>query len=203
MHTWPRVLMMAIVPFFVAACGSPPMVRDSKVLAPDVAKASSFSFYFRNVSMRTASSQNYGRGATLSDNGFSEFPGKVAEQAPAVFSQRGIALLAAEVVQGNDPVRLDSGPKNAEGNPVPALVLTPTSGRLSANGHAAIAAFVFSAQIFDPRSRRLVWTATIDTKSWKGQDFVMKGFKSTAFDAAYAKQLLDAVVEQMARDGII
>lgn len=206
MRTCFRMAGLAAAAVFLAAltgCGSPPMVRESKLLATDAAKASSLCLYYRNVPMRTVSTQSYGRGAAVSDNGFSDFAGRLVEQAGAVFAQRRVSVIAAQAVEGDDPVRIDAGPRNAEGGSVPALVLMPTQGQLSANGHVTMATFVFSAQLFDPRSRRMVWTATIDTRSWVGQDFVMRNFQKTSFDAAYAKQLLEAVAEQMARDGVI
>ena len=62
---------------------------------------------------------------------------------------------------------------------------------------------MFDACLIELASRRVLWTATIDSSTWSGHDIVLKHLQKTLYDAAYAEQLLKAVADQMKLDGII
>lgn len=187
----------------LAACAPPPTVREATVLASNAEKVHSLQFIYRNVEMKTVSSYSYGRGGNISGTGFHDFGSLLVKQAQPIFAERKVAVVAAQVMGGKDAIPVDRSPGEADAAASPTLVVAPVSGTVSGTTMSTVARYVFSAQLFDPRTRRLVWKATIDTGAWVGQDFVMKNFESKTYDDAYASKLLKAVADQMAQDGII
>lgn len=187
----------------LVACAPPPTIREAQVLAVSTEKTHSLQFIYRNVQMKTVSSYSYGRGGTISGTGFHDFGSLLARQAEQVFAERKVMVVGARVMDEKDAMPFDTAPRDADGAAPLTLVVAPVSGRVTGSTMSTVASYVFSAQVFDPRSRRLVWKATIDTGAWVGQDFVMKNFENKTYDDAYASKLLKAVADQMAQDGII
>lgn len=153
--------------------------------------------------MKTTSSSSYGRGAVPADIGFKEFGDQLAKQAQVVFLQKKISVAAAQVINGNDRIPLQPLSMDGKEMAVPTLVLAPNSGVINATSKATRASYVFSAQLFDPKTRRLLWTATIDTEAWVSQDILMKHIEKTVYDEIYAAKLLTAILDRMTQDGII
>jgi hypothetical protein len=171
------MLCAAMCGLLLAACGSAPTVRDSKVLGANVDRVQSLQFIYRNVDMRTTSSASYGR---------------------------GVAVTHARVLDGAARINIDAPPVAATAGALPRiLIVAPVSGKVSATGHATTASYVFSAMRYEPNTRRMVWRATIDTSSWSGQDLVLRNAGKTLYDEAYAAKLLEAVAVQMKADGIL
>lgn len=185
----------------VAACASPPSIRDSSMLVKDYAKAERINFVYRAVEMKTVSSQRYGQGASIADTGFDDFGKLLVAQAGDVFSGRHVTVLSSSLQDGAALLPSFAAPAGETLSPI--LLVQPVSGKSQANRHSTRSSYVFSAQLLDPASRRLLWKATIDTSVWVGQDLVMKNFEKTTYDAAYARQLLLALAEKMAEDGLI
>jgi hypothetical protein len=124
-------------------------------------------------------------------------------QAPAVFSQYGVAVAESEEINGKVPINTMSLPKGAGSVQLPILVMNPVSGKSSSNGRATTVSYVFSVILINPEKKRAIWKATIDTSTWSGQDIVLKHMDKTLYDDAYAQQLLKAVVNQMKQDQVI
>jgi hypothetical protein len=171
-------------------------------LMPNAAKLTSLLFVYRKVEMKTTSSTFYGRGAPVADTGFNRFGSLLAQQAPAVFAQYGIAVVESKEIEGQTPVNA-SAPSGAGGVLLPILIVNPVSGKTSSNGRATSTSYVFSALLFDPASRRTIWKASIDTSTWSGQDIVLKHVDKTLYDDAYAASLIKAVIVQLKQDGLI
>jgi hypothetical protein len=191
-----------LITFLLAACGAPPTIRDSQVMAPVAAKTTSLQFIYRNVEM-TQTSSIWGKGAAVANTGFSGFGALLVKQAPAAFAPHGVAVVESKELDGKQPIITAGAPQGAGGTALPILAVTPISGRTSSNGKSTSTSYVFSAQLIDPASRRLIWKATIDTSTWSGQDIVMKHVEKTLYDDAYAAQLLKAVTTQLKQDGVI
>lgn len=185
----------------VAACASPPSVRESSLLVKDYARTERINFVYRTVEMKTVSSQRYGQGASIADTGFDDFGKLLVEQAGDVFAGRHVTVLSSSLLAGAAPMPALAAPGG--GVPSPILVVLPVSGKSQASRQSSRTSYVFSAQLLDPASRRLLWKATIDTSTWVGQDLVMKNFEKTTYDLAYARQLLLALADKMAEDGLI
>jgi len=197
-------LLLCLCASLLAACGSAPTVRDSKVLGANVAKVQSLQFIYRNADMRTTSSSSYGRGAFVADTGFNSFGAQLVKQVQPVFTPRGVAVSDAKVIDGAARISVDTPPLATAAGLLPQiLIITPVSGKVSATGHATTASYVFSAQLYEPNTRRMVWRASIDTTSWSGQDVVLRNAGKTLYDEAYAAKLLEAVAVQMKADGIL
>lgn len=185
----------------VAGCASPPSVRESSLLVKGHDRAERINFVYRKVEMKTVSSHRYGQGASIADTGFDDFGKLLVEQAGDVFASRKVTVLSSSLLDG--AAAMPAFPAKAGEAPAPVLVVVPVSGTSQASRQSSRTSYVFSAQLLDPASRRLLWKAKIDTSTWVGKDFVMKNFEKTSYDAAYARKLLLALAEKMAEDGLV
>jgi hypothetical protein len=191
-----KSLLATCILAFAAGCGTAPSVRDASLLVKGRAKAEQINFVYRQVAMKTVSTRRYGQGASISYTGFDEFGKLLVELAGDVFAGRQVTVLSSSLLDG-------AAPMPAGATPVPILLVQPVSGESSATRHASRTSYVFSAQLLDPASRRLLWKATVDTSTWVGKDLVSKNFETTNYDAAYARQLLATLAEKMAADGLV
>jgi len=191
------------VSFLLLSCGSAPLVKDSKVLISNVEKTHSLKLIYLNAEMKITSSNSYGKGAIAADTGFNGFGSLIVKQAEPAFSQRGVEVVDAKVLNGKEPILVDPPPNDTGSAALPILIIAPTTGKISTNGRATNTSYVFSALLIDPNTKRTIWKATIDTKTWSGQDIVLKNFKKTLYDESYALQLLNIVADQMKQDGVI
>jgi hypothetical protein len=196
-----KCLLTLSLLFFITGCGAPPTIRDSQVLAQGFEKARSIRFIYRNVEMKTTSYYSHGYGASVADTGFNEFGPLLAARSESAFARLGIAIVESKVLDEKEADR--SAVQGAGGVKLPILILFPTKGKISANGHATVASYVFRALLIDPEAKRTVWKADVDTSTWVGQDFLMKHANKTIYNEAYADQLLNTVAEQMKKDGVI
>lgn len=182
--------------FFLAACNTAPKVTESKLLSQGTHKALNLQYVYRNVEMKVVSSQVYGRGVGLVDTGFYEFGPKLVHQAASSFSKFGVGIAGSAVIIYGEAIPSGSLASSL-------LIVTPISGRVSANMHSGQSSYVFTAELFDRVSKRIVWTSKIDTSAWVGTDFVLKNIEKSVYDDAYAGKLNDAIATQMKKDGVI
>ena len=197
MKTWIACTLVAAG--LLGGCALPPRVADSKVLALPEARLEQLIVVDRDVKLRTASTYRFGNtlGQTKApaDTGIGEFGKVVVGEAEAVFADRQVRVQKALMLDENLPLPPDAV--------VPILVLAPTGGRVQSSTMSTVASYAFNAQLLDPARRRQLWQGTIDTNAWVGQDFVMKNFDKTTYDAATARKLLQAVASKLAEDGLI
>ncbi|MBI2306870.1 MAG: hypothetical protein HYU78_06155 [Rhodocyclales bacterium] len=201
----PRTLLFAlslVCTLLVAACGSPPSIRESSLLTANFEKARRLHFVYRQVELKTTSSYSYGRGAYIADTGFSQFGALLANQAAQAFAEKKVAVASAQVIDESATFP-PQGVMGADNTPLPVLLVAPVSGSSQGTKQATSISHVFSVRLLDPRTKRLIWKASIDTRTWSGQDFVMKHAAKTLYDEAYAAKFLGAVAEKMADDGVI
>ncbi|MDP1655160.1 MAG: hypothetical protein Q8K91_08475 [Hylemonella sp.] len=169
----------------------------------------SLQFVYRKAEMRTVSSTSYGQGGvSIANTGFDGFGPLLVKQAEAAFAQQKVTVVGAKVIEDKEPIKVESSSQAADDGTArtfaaPVLIVTPTSGKVSANQHATRTSYVFSVLLIDPDARRTIWRATIDTSTWSGQDFVLKNVSKTLYDESYASQLLSAIANQMKIDGVI
>jgi len=184
---------------FMAGCASPPRVGQSTLLVQGIGRAESLNFVYRNVELKTVSSyslrDSFGQVPSPADTGIKDFGSIVVGEARDVFAGRQVILQSAVLIDGTTPL-----PQEVS---APMLVLAPSSGKTQSTTMSTVASYVFSAQLLDPASRRLLWKGTIDSNAWVGKDFVMKNFEKTTYDAALARKLLQVLADKLAEEGLI
>jgi len=190
-------VVVVLIAAILSACSSVPTIRDSKRLSNQTQKMDSIHFLYQQGEMRVVETSSTGPNSTLSfwDNGFHEFGDFLTKQAANVFSSYGIKVVESRKIGSKDALKL---PDSA-----PILMVFASSGKLSATSAATVASYVFEARLMDVSAKRVIWRATIDTKTWSGRDFVMKNVEKTLYDATYADQLLKTLAERMKQDGIL
>lgn len=197
-----RIVAALALAIALSACGGPPVIKESHLLAKDHPKVTSLQFVYQEAGMKTTSTST-GRGAAIADTGFLGFGPLLAANAGGLFAEAGVQVRSATVNVGGQPINANDLAQDERGARVPLLVVHATSGKSTSNRHATLTSYVFLAQLVDLNQPRTIWSATIDTSTWTGQDLVMKQAESTMYDAAYATQFLKALVAQMRRDGAI
>ncbi len=191
------LVLIAIASAMLSACGSAPMVRDSKVLNMPAQKVAFLRFIYRQSEMKTVSS--YGRGSVpYGENGFSEFGPLLAKRAADTFAKYQVKV--SESIRTDAKESIVIKPDNLD---VPVLLVYPSKGTIVNNLHASRATFVFDAQIIDFSAKKILWKASIDTDTWSGRDFITESAKPTLYDEAYADQLLKTLADRMREDGVI
>lgn len=199
-----RFFFLGLISLLLVACGSAPTIKESKVMSTITDKTRNLQFIYRKVEMRLVSTTSYGSGGvSIANTGFDDFGPLLARQAEIVFAPYQVGVMSAKVIEGKEPIRIDVSQAGASTNAPAVLVVAPTSGKVSGNGRATSASYVFSALLINPDGRSTLWRATIDTSAWTGQDIVLKHMSKTLYDEAYATQLLTAIANQMKVDGVI
>ena len=196
-------LALTLLALNLAACGSAPTVRDSKVMVANAEKTKSLQLIYRDVEMKVTSTTGTLYHASTDNNGFDGFGKLVANQSETAFAKFGVAPISSRVLERNTRLSIDAIPRGAGDVILPVLVITPMSGKLNANVHAATASYVFAAALIDFASKRTIWTASIDTSTWQGSDVILRQVDGKTYNDAYALQLLNALANQMKQDGII
>lgn len=194
-----RIAGAFCIVMLLGGCAMPPRVADSKLLAPAESRADQLVVVYRDVQLRTVSSYRFGsslgRTTPAADTGIREFGKIVVDEAAAVFAGRQMTVQKAVLLDDSQPLPSDAA--------APMLVLAPKEGRTQSSTMSTVASYSFAVQLLDPVRRRLLWQGTLDTNAWVGQDFVMKNFEKKTYDAAQARNLLQAVAEKLSEDGLI
>ncbi|MDP1656646.1 MAG: hypothetical protein Q8K91_03255 [Hylemonella sp.] len=194
-----KALFLTFAVFLLAACAAPLTVKESSVLRSNVQKAKNLQIVYVDATMTVASQQSWGRPVSTANTEFGIFGDSVTSQAGTVFSKRGVSVVSATVQDDKKPLRLPE----AVNPDKPLLVITPTKGKIEANGHATTANYVFSVYMIDAVGKSAFWKATIDTNAWIGQNIVMMAVPSSKYDAAFAEKFLNALADQMQKDGVL
>ncbi|MCA1937291.1 MAG: hypothetical protein LDL29_01300 [Dechloromonas sp.] len=183
----------------LTGCAQPPRVGDSKVLALPESRIEQLIVVYRDLKLRTASSYRFG--STLgpsnapADTGFDEFGKVLVGEVEAVFAGRQVAVQKVLLLLESQPLPLDAA--------VPILVLAPVGGRIHSSTMSTAATYTFTAQLLDPVRRQVLWQGKVDTNTWIGQDFVMKNFEKTTYDAVLARKFLQVIATKLSEDGLI
>lgn len=204
-----RGLVLCALAAVLAACGSPPTVSASKTLQAPAERVQALRLVYHKARMKTVSATSYdprGMGVKVGNTGFDGFGPLLVQQAPAVFAGAQVQLSQASVLEDEMLTvyllaTMNKAPQ--DGGPRHLLVIGPQSGRIQATQGSTVASYVFAAALIDLHARRTIWQAQIDTKAWKGTDFVMRNFEGPTYNEAYAKELLQAVLRQLQTDGLI
>lgn len=187
----------------LAGCSSAPTITDSKVVSPAAEKIRSLEFIYHQVAMKTTRS-HYGQGTLATDDmGLEDFGRLLVAEAPSAFASNHVAVVEAKLMGIGQQLDARSLPKGAGDTPIPILVVEPRHGYRRSNGHANIGGFVFEAELINPQTRQTLWTASIDTQVWKGQDFLMKNIHGDVYDQSYADQFLAQLLTKLKEDGIV
>lgn len=197
-----QAIFLSTIILLLSACSAPLTIKESSVIRTDVQKAKSLQLVYVDATMRVASQENWGRPVSTGNTEFGVFGERVVKQAAPVFSKRGISLVSATVQDDKKPLQL-AAPVGHGGQQVPLLIITPTYGKITGNGHATAANYVFVASLVDVIGKPVLWKASIDTNAWVGQDFVMKNFSGTKYDEVFAEQFLNMIADQMQKDGVL
>lgn len=182
-----------ILLIFVTACGSPPTIRDSKLLTQHAVKIDNISFAYKHSELKVTP-LSPGKSIVYSENGYPDFGQKLVKMAPSVFERAGLKLTDARKIGANEAINVTNAT---------FLLLYASNGRISANANHNSMTLMFQALLFDPSTRRVIWRATVDTSTWRGKGFINGGAKSTLYDESYAELLLQALVSEMKKDALI
>lgn len=188
----------------LAGCGSAPAVSNSQVVGARVEKIHAVQLWYRVAQLKTTSSSSWGSGPPVvaADVGLAGFGPRVVQQAAPIFLKRGVQVSEARVIEAEERATLNLPGQGAAGDQA-VLSISVASGKVQATSRHTTASYVFSAVLFHPASRRVIWRANIDASTWVGTDIVLRNVQKTTLDDAYAAQLLNAVAEQMQQDGVI
>ncbi|HEY4072611.1 MAG TPA: hypothetical protein VGM52_05860 [Herbaspirillum sp.] len=142
-----------------------------------------------------------GGGTWRGETGFYEFGPIIAAQAPHILSSYGVKIIKASSIESTDAVfseeTLGSG---AEGKPL--LLIYAQNGRVMSDINGSIVRFLFTAKLVDSRTKKIIWTASIDTRTIAGKSIVGKAM-SGDFDQKFANDILGAVAARMKKEGLI
>lgn len=194
--------LVLIVVFVMQGCAPSLTVRDSKVISPSAEKIHTMQLSYQDVAMTfTSPTCKDCKVDSFHPPELVEFGKLVVKDAKSVFAQKNIAL---------ESVNVDDGTKKKIYLPSqsPVLLLTPTSGATQTHtvsrwsstspmSSSKKVSYVFTAQLIDLTSGKLIWTAKIDGAAWDSPD------SKSGYDEAYVSKFLSAVLGQMAKDGII
>lgn len=203
---WFAALLFAAL---LSACGSAPTVSASQTLQAPTERVQALRLVYHKVRMKTVSTTSYNpRNLSLQvgDTGIDRFGPLVVQRAPAIFAAAQVQVPQATVMEDElltlYLLRAVQQPPQDDG-PRHLLIIGPHSGRVQATSASTVTSYVFLARLIDLQAKKTVWQAQIDTKTWKGTDFVMRNFEGPTYNDSYAAELLQAVLRQMQSDGLI
>lgn len=198
---------LRIIPFlaicaFLFGCTTP-SVRSSSA-AKDITRFSEIRFLYYRPEMKVTST--YQRGhvkASSGDTGFYDFGDKLVARAEPAFAAHGIKVLSSRQIYDLKESIPESMFVNSSVRAAPTLTMIPTAGSTSANPNVTRVSFVFTARLFDPEKRKIVWSAVVDTSTVDGKGWISGNLPKTLYDEKYADELFKAVTERMKADGVI
>ena len=118
--------LLGVLCWLLTGCGAPPAIRQSQVMAGNLAKTTSLQFIYRNIAMTTMSTD--GDGSIIpADTGFSRFGELLAQQAETAFDRHKITVTEAKVLHGKERPAFVPAAHGAVMPPV--LVLAPSNGK--------------------------------------------------------------------------
>jgi hypothetical protein len=204
-----RWLTLPLLTALLVACGSAPTVSASKTLQAPAQRVQALRLVYHKASMKTVSTTSYnprGQPITVASTGIDGFGLLLTRQAPAAFAAVQVQVPQASVIDGELlPLHLLATMQKApqDGGPRHLLLIAPQSARVQATSASTLVSYVFAATLIDLHTRQTLWQAQIDTKTWKGTDFVMRNFEGPTYNEDYARDLLQALLRQMQADGLI
>lgn len=184
-----------------SGCGSPPIIKNSKVAA-HVQKISSLHFVYRQSGLH-ASSPSTKTAALESDAGLEHFGFVLVGRAKEVFAKHGVSVLSAHRISDKEPSTIKKAASSVAAARQPVLRIHAIQRPATDSQHAAGNDFTFAAQLIDTVSKKTVWSATLDTDAWSGKDHIAKSVSKSSHDDTYADELLKVIIEQMKSDGIV
>lgn len=198
---------LRVIPF-LAACAflfgcTTPSIRASSV-AKDITRFSEIRFLYYRSEMKVTSSFGNGQVNVFSgDTGFYDFGDKLVARAEPAFSAHGIRVLSSRQIYDPKESIPESLFANSTVQAAPTLMMLATAGSASANPNVTRVSFVFTARLFDPARKQVIWSAVIDTSTVNGKGWISGNLPKTLYDEKYADELFKAVTERMKADGVI
>jgi hypothetical protein len=198
-----KSIFLIVSVLMLTACSAPLTIKDSSVMRTDGQKIKEIQLIYIDATMRTISQESWGRPVSTANTEFGIFGDSVVKRAEPVFSKRGVSVVSASVQDDRKPLQLAASASKEDASRIPLLLITPTYGKVSGNGRATTANYVFVARLVDGAGKPVRWRATIDTNAWIGQDLILKNISGTKYDAEFAEKFLSAIADQMQKDGLI
>ncbi|HEY4374219.1 MAG TPA: hypothetical protein VGN52_20000 [Burkholderiales bacterium] len=199
----PRAAVIAragllLLTLLCAACAAP-SVHDAKLLVQGAPRLTRVQLAYRWVPLKEGEHTRFGNRqvplALTPEIGVEHFGDPLARQAQAAFAAHGVAVTATQSVEPGARPRLIA---SADGGPqAPLLLITPAHGRIVNSRFSTSVVYVFNVVLVDPNTRRALWRASIDTSA------VSSDPSQPMYDDTHARQVLDALAEQMQHDGLL
>jgi PBP1b-binding outer membrane lipoprotein LpoB len=191
----------------LVGCVSNPTVKDAKVLVPRTEKSTTMQLVFLDLPMtknspscKSCAPQAYHPPELVN------FSNLLNQAAKSAFAKRNVSLARTKIVDDVSEKFLDS-PVQEDGVWAPVLVLAPLSGTTSTytirnintteSSRSAKVDYVFSAQLIDAQTRKVIWNAKVDTSAWDTTK------SESGYDSEYVSKFLSILLEQMTKDGLI
>lgn len=190
-----KILLLSFV-LMLSACAYAPNVHNVRVLSKIDVPVQRLMFVYRDLQMKKH--QRFGHGnVTVADVGFEQFGPILVENASNVFSKYGLTVEKSALYPAGK--KIDYKGVVLEDNKKPLYLMTvyPLQGKTTANRHSTRVSYVFVMAVMNMKTKKAIWTAKIDTGTWKGQDFLMRHLPSTEYDKEYAVQFLDSLAQEM------
>lgn len=178
-------------------------IQEAKVISPEAQKTKKLLVVYRNVPLTETSSKGGDKSSVGYKQELLDFGKLLLKEAQPVFAQNGVVVTATDTIYAEAPVPLGSVPKEKGEIATPTLLITPMSGTTytrtsnSSQYNSIQVDYIFALQLIDLASRRMVWTAKINTGYRDARD------SRFGNDREYAAKLLGVVAGQMKHDGLI
>jgi len=196
-----KILMLSFI-LILSACAYAPNVHNARVLSKIDMPVKRMMFVYRDLQMKKH--QRYSRGnVTIADVGFENFGPKLVDNVSDVFFKYGVTIETSVLYPAGKKIDYQSIVLEDDNKPLYLMTVFPLKGKITANRHSTRVSYVFNAVVMNMKSRKAIWTAKIDTGTWKGQDFLQRHLPSTEYDKEYAIQLLDSLALEMKKAKII
>lgn len=196
------------VSLLLSSCGTSPSLREHQKFDVPAAKLTRVLFFYQDKEMieRTTSAKG-SVSMSFSETGYYQFGETLVRRSPAAFQKLGVTVLHSAFIPPGEwkkqaPVilgKLDRA--SLRGSSM--VTVAPVGGGMTASNRSARAYFTFDVRVIDADSAKIAWRGVIDTRTWKGRDFINQHAAGVSFDDSYADEFFDTVANGLRGAGLL